>query len=387
MKKIIAHITLFLLAATLLTACTDNDFPASAPEQGRLVVTYSVATTQTRATEAGWGSNDWNENTVNRLDLFVIDNEGNAKHYNTPSTYSYADPQNGNYETLDVSDVITLADVRNSQAAYLVANCPSVANCSTLKELQTAMTAGGFVYNRKQTESLFIMDAKGRKTIDGDNITLSFDLERALAKIRIGVETVITENNIQSPSYSLDNITYRMYNYATSTHVLSEAETYNNPRPDASDNFEGISPNQTYNDDGSPKFVLYSYPNDWFDTKKEHKNGDRYSIDDLHNEAPIVEAKQTYVLLRAPYNGEYGYYKVPVNKQLPDIHDNRTFSEEEYNSIRDLYRLRRNHLYDISVTIDSPGGPIEDPVIPDFSIRINDWTEGGDYTLSPDDFI
>lgn len=386
MKKTIAHIILFLSAATLLAACTDQSLPASpAPESGRVVIAYSISGTQTRATEDGWNE-DWNENLLNSLYLLVM--RGTEVKVHGP--YNHIDPQNGTYETLKTD--LDVAAIAGCDSVYLVANCPSVANIETVRQLQQAIihptqdsTDPLLVYNSKQT--LFAMDAKGTIATDADNnMTLTFDLVRAAAKIRL---TIYPQG-----SYGIDiqkDITYRACNFATSTHLLAAMETYDNLSSwTNSESFTTVKDGQiSLKDNIYQQIVFYSYPNDWFDTERLIDNGNgTYTIQDMHTSPPIVTEHQTYLLICAPYNGEKGYYKIPVNHQLPDNSDLTSFTENQYkNEIRPLYRLERNHFYDISVIINSPGGPIEDPVIPDFTIRINDWTEGGDYTLSPDDFV
>lgn len=386
MKKTIAHIILFLSALPWLAACTDRSLPASpAPESGRVVIAYTIAGAQTRATAAGWNEG-WNENLVSSLYLLVM--RGREVKVHGPYNENHIDPQNGTYETLETD--LDVADIARCDSVYLVANCPSVANIKTVQQLQQAIISltGGdptLTYNGKQT--LFAMDAIGRIATDADNnMTLTFDLVRAAAKIRL---TILP----QGPDGIdvLKSVTYRACNFATSTHLLAAMETYDNLSSWTNDEtFIPVNKDQVYQaDTDSPQgIVFYSYPNDWFNTSRITKDGDNYVIEDMHTSPPILYERQTYILICAPYNGVEGYYKIPVNHQLPDDSDQTSFTENEYkNEIRPLYRLERNHFYDISVTIDLPGGPIEDPVIPDFSIRIKDWTEGGDYTLSPDDFV
>lgn len=387
MKKIIAHIILFLSAATLLTACTDRSLPASpTPESGRVVIAYSISGTQTRATaEDGWNEG-WNENLVKSLYLLVM--RGTEVKVHDLYNEDYTDPQDGTYVTLETD--LSVADIAGCDSVYLVANCPSVANITTVQQLQEASinpTDGDptLTYNGKQ--KLFAMGATiVSPTPDADgNMTLTFDLVRAAAKIRL---TILPQgpNGIDV----LKSVTYRACNFATSTHLLAAMETYDNLSSwTNSEGFTKVNNGQiSLKDNIYQGIVFYSYPNDWFDTNRITKDGDNYVIEDMHTSPPILYKRQTYILIRAPYKGVKGYYKIPVNHQLPDDSDHTSFTENEYkNEIRPLYRLERNHFYDISVTIDLPGGPIEDPVIPDFSIRIKDWTEGGDYTLSPDDFV
>ena len=387
MKTFILHIAL-LSIGTLLAACSDHDLPTPATtEAGRVIIAYSTGSLQTRATtktiEAGW--KDWNENTVTRLDLFIIDADGNVKHYTTPEDYSYIDPQDESYKILELPETsgITPADITASQTYYLVANCPSVAGIKTLTELNAASistngTDPTLNYNGKQKK--FVMSAEGTRNVSGKGITLTFDLKRAAAKIALHIQSKGSQD-------ILSDLTYRMFNHATSAYVLSREEDHNYDwlnHPE--ENF--VSPNdQQYHEGTNGKsLIFYSYPNDWFDKTKIPEIEGKYSIEDLHAEPPIDPEKESYILLRATYQGKPGYYKVPLNYGLPDFNEQRELDKTQYQQVRDLYRLKRNHFYQIEVNIDGEGGPIEDPVTPRFTIHINDWQWGNSYQLSEDSF-
>ena len=102
----------------------------------------------------------------------------------------------------------------------------------------------------------------------------------------------------------------------------------------------------------------------------------------------IDEEKQTYIMLKAPYtDGNTYYYKVPVNFTMADNSDKDGFTAAEIETLRSgYYRINRNCLYDITVTIDRAGGPLTEPVTPRFHIRVNDWQKGGDYNIGQGEF-
>ena len=244
MKKTIAHIILFLSALPWLAACTDQSLPASpTPESGRVVIAYSIAGTQTRATADGW-DDDWNENLVSSLYLLVM-RRTEVKVYG-PYYENYTDPQDGTYETLETG--LSVADIAGCDSVYLVANCPSVANIKTVQQLQQAIINPidgdpTLTYNGKQT--LFAMDAKGSIDPDTDNnMTLTFKLVRAAAKIRLTISS--QEGTINIP----EDITYRACNFATSTHLLAAMETYDNRESWTNDEtFMKINEGQIYQAD------------------------------------------------------------------------------------------------------------------------------------------
>lgn len=365
MKQRIIYILSFCCAMLLMIACTEEStLPVDNNQQeGRLVISYSLATSpESRATEAGW-NDDWHENDIERLDLFIFDADGNLKdngHYSTPDNYSYQDPQNNNsdaesnYHEWDISaSGIKPTDIETTDQIYLIANCESVAEIKTINDLKEASVLG-LVCNTQQS-NLFVMDGKARQEqieTSGNDVTISIDLYRAASKIRIAFA-----NN--TPSWSDENISYRFVNYATSSSVIAEGEDahlkdlslVSLPVVD-----EEMSTEKLLSDDET-QLVLYSYANNWLEENK---------VDIINQEEPINEARQTYVLLYAPYQGDYYYYKIPVNYRLPK--DNDAVIDEEnkdsyIESIKNFYCLQRNYIYDITVSIDRKGGGEEETAI------------------------
>lgn len=366
-----------LMLATCLAACSINDFPEeeNAPGgSGTLRIAYRVAgnSVQTRTTEAGVDA--LNENTVTGLDFFVSNG-------NTFLSFPDVTATEG---ILNLSDeqLTSIRELMTTNTTfYLVANSGECVGITTLNGLKATTTPTGFDFQAKQ--NTFVMDAS--YTTQGDqsesDVTITLELRRALAKIRFTIKGSATVN------------AYQFFNHADATHVLAEAETYTNQLTSMED-FVNITQTSPLQHEGG--YVFYSYPNDWFDSTlyTQEENGN-YTCNDegLHNGEPIVAAKQTYLLLRATYEGTEYYYKIPVNRRLPSFSDNPSFTEDEYEQIHDLYRLKRNHLYDVAVTISGPGGTMDDPVVPAYTITINDWVNGhpdgddGRYELPPDAFI
>ena len=387
-----------LMLATCLAACSINDFPEEENTpggSGTLRIAYRVAgnSVQTRATEAGVDA--LNENTVTRLDFFAFKSDGSL--LCPVISFTQGTLYSATYAPLTISeDQLSLEAVQGNTGGsyYLVANCPSVANITTLNDLQAALTNGTgnpvLITTDGTAPTAFIMDAKATEARSGKDITLSFNLRRAAAKIRIR----FAETSEGTPTHC------KLFQQAASTHILAEVETYDNSATDWAD-FREITDNFPLRDnstDGQRGYVFYSYPNDWFNSTLYQEANGTYTMKEdaetgLHNGEPIVATKQTYLLLRATYEGTEYYYKIPVNRRLPDFSNNPSFTEDKYEQIHDLYRLKRNHLYDVAVTISGPGGTMDDPVVPAYTITINDWVNGhpdgddGRYELPPDAFV
>lgn len=377
MKINALHILFALLSAVgmLLSACTeDTSFVQSdEDEAGRVILSYSVTgNTLSRASEPGW-NDGWNENEVDRLDLFIFRGEEFIDHYgeNLQVTANQYDNEETNYHDWSIpASELSPNDIQSGDNVYLIANCSTVmlngesknlAEITSLTDLQAA-SIGILSCNKKQES--FVMTGTtivGEKV--GNDVEIKVDLLRAAAKIRLSFSDA-------SQSDWSDGIAYRLVQYTQSSALLQESdETYLStvqlstyPSENADEELVNTSTTETYYaTDG--QLVLYSYVNNWYQTAE----------DELVGEIPINEEKQTYIILYAPYgdDGKKYYYKVPVNYQLPE--DNDDINPDE--SYKDLYRLQRNYLYDITVTIDRKGGSEKEPVVTDFTIVVEPWDE------------
>lgn len=360
MKTYIRYLLISLPAICgLFSSCTDDmQSGISAEGKGKVTLTYSISGITPSRAEAGVNNDNWNENQINQLDLFIFP-AGGGDAIHRESTPNVADSQDGSVHTWEFGmNDLSPEDIAEGDQIYLIANCPSVASVTTLQGLQEAYVQG-LTCNAKQTS--FLMDGKGTLTRSGNDATIRVELKRALAKIRLSV----TNEDPNASSYE-----YQFVNYAPNSAVLDEGET------DflASANFKLESTTSSAEDEMTSldraeniyegKLVLYSYANDWYkpnpntEPNPDINGGTIVDGDQIYTEAPIDEAKQTYILLKAPFNGKDWYYKVPVNYQLPKDNDDIDIDAETY---KELYRLQRNYIYDIAVTIDREGGSRIDP--------------------------
>lgn len=151
-------------------------------------------------------------------------------------------------------------------------------------------------------------------------------LKRAAAKIRISLNYVNgytpLENNI--PYKKLMNYAADGAAIAQGTLVVSDLQSMSS--------FTEQNTGAGYNG----QIILYSYANDWTkDTNRE-----------------------TYVLINVPVKNAEGttttqnYYRIPVNYRLPNGSTGQTES---------LYKLERNHLYDIQVKHRQEGDTVRIP--------------------------
>lgn len=343
------------------TSCMSDDIESTPSCDFKVVLDYKVgsSTTETRAalTRADEvGKAELNENQINRLDLFIFEKDGSCV---KQVTFDGADVQGSpttEYKQKELTE-LTRSDI-DGKDLYLVANLSKWGNINSLKDLKTA-TINQAAFQHNQTQDAFVMDAKMlEKEVTAGKIHLKFQLKRALAKIRLNVKD--DKGNAVAPT----EYACQLVNYAADGSIIEEGTCADNKLTKAA---AVATPDLKV--DG--KAVFYSYANSWIDKNKNPKV-----------EEPINVSKQTYILLKAKYNGNgnYYFYKVPVNKRLYEDNDAATIDWANYEP---LYRLDRNTIYDVTATVDREGGsdpehPAELNVLPTVLL----WETGANYTFN-----
>lgn len=344
------------------TSCMSDDIESTAACNYSVVLEYKVggSATETRAAtraETEVGNEILNENQINRLDLFVFKPDGSRVKQVTFNSADVKGSPTTEYKHKELtSKELTRSDIEGN-VLYLVANLDNWGNINNLNDLKIATInqATNFQYNQKQ--SAFVMDAKMQnKEVVTGKIHLKFQLKRALAKIRLNVQD--DKGNAVAPT----EYACQLVNYAADGSIIEEGTCADNKLTKAA---AVATPNLKV--DG--KAVFYSYANSWIDTSKDPKA-----------EEPIDVSKQTYILLKAKYNGKDYFYKVPVNKRLYESNDAATTDWTKYEP---LYRLDRNTIYDVTAKVDREGGdtpenPAELNVLP----TVLPWETGAEYTFN-----
>ena len=346
------------------TSCMSDDIESTAACDYSVVLEYKVggSATETRAavTRAAVedGSEDLNENLINRLDLFVFKPDGSRV---KQVTFNSADVK-GSSPTTEyrhkelTSNDLTRSDI-DGNVLYLVANLDNWGNINNLADLQKATINQATTFQHNQKQSAFVMDAKMlEREVTTGKIHLKFQLKRALAKIRLNVQD--DKGNAVAPTaYAC-----QLVNYAADGSIIEEGICADNKLTKAA---AVATPNLKV----EGKAVFYSYANSWIDKTKNP-----------YAEEPIDVNKQTYILLKAKYNGKDYFYKVPVNKRLYESNDAATTDWTKYEP---LYRLDRNTIYDVTAKVDREGGdtpenPAELNVLP----TVLPWETGAEYTFN-----
>lgn len=345
------------------TSCMSDDMDGTPSCDYDVVLEYKVggSATETRAavTRAEEvGNGNLNENLINRLDLFVFKPDGSrVKQVTFESTDVKGSSPTTDYKHKELtSNELTRSDI-DGNVLYLVANLDNWGNINNLNDLKIATINQATTFQHNQKQSAFVMDAKmlERKVVTG-KIHLKFQLKRALAKIRLNVQDD-KGNPVAPTAYAC-----QLVNYAADGSIIEEGTCDDNKLTKAA---AVATPNLKV--DG--KAVFYSYANSWIDKDKKP-----------YAEEPIDVTKQTYILLKAKYNGKDYFYKVPVNKRLYESNDAATTDWTKYEP---LYRLDRNYIYDVTAKVDREGGSDPDnPATLYVNPIVSDWDDNiaWDYT-------
>lgn len=350
------------------TSCMSDDMDGTPSCDYDVVLEYKVggSATETRAavTRAAVedGSEDLNENLINRLDLFVFDAAGKLVKSLPLTDASVQGSPTTDYKHKKLeSDQLKRSEITGN-TLYLVANLDNISGITTLDQLKAATINKTATFNHKAKQTSFVMDAKMEETkqIENGMIHIQFQLKRALAKIRLNVQDD-KGNTVDPTKYAC-----QLIHYAADGSILAEGNIPDNAlNKDAAASSKVTAPAVTQDN----KAVFYSYANSWIDKTKNP-----------YAEEPIYVNKQTYILLKAKYNGKDYFYKVPVNKRLYEDNDAATIDWTKFDP---LYRLDRNTIYDVTATVDREGGsdpehPAELNVLP----TVLPWETGANYTFN-----
>ena len=350
------------------TSCMSDDMDGTPSCDYDVVLEYKVggSATETRAavtraeiTEDG--SEDLNENKIDRLDLFVFDAAGNlVKRLPLTGTSVQGSPTTEyKHKKLESSELKRSEITGNT--LYLVANLDNISGITTLDGLKAATINKAATFNHNAKQTSFVMDAKMEdKQIENGTLHIKFQLKRALAKIRLNVQD--DKGNAVAPT----EYACQLIHYAADGSILADGNITDNAlNTDAAASSKVTAPIVTQDN----KAVFYSYANNWIDTGKDPKK-----------EEPIDVSKQTYILLKAKYNGKDYFYKVPVNKRLYESNDAATTDWTKYEP---LYRLDRNTIYEVTAKVDREGGDTpENPATLYVNPIVSDWDDNiaWDYT-------
>ena len=349
------------------TSCMSDDMDGTPSCDYDVVLEYKVggSATENRAAvtraETEDGSEDLNENKIDRLDLFVFDATGKLVKSLPLTDASVQGSPTKDYRHKQLESSQLKRSEITGNTLYLVANLDNISGITTLDGLKAATINKAATFNHNAKQTSFVMDAMMKdKQIENGTLHIKFQLKRALAKIRLNVQD--DKGNAVAPTaYAC-----QLMHYAADGAILAEGTSTNNSlNTDAAASSKVTVPAVTQDN----KAVFYSYANSWIDKTKNP-----------YAEEPIDVSKQTYILLKAKYNGKDYFYKVPVNKRLYEKNDAATTDWSHYES---LYSLDRNTIYDVTAKVDREGGDTpENPATLYVNPIVSDWDDNiaWDYT-------
>ncbi len=349
------------------TSCMSDDIESTAACDYSVVLEYKVggSATETRAAvtraETEDGSEDLNENKIDRLDLFVFDATGKlVKSLPLTDASVQGSPTTDFKHKKLESNQLKRSEITGN-TLYLIANLDNISGITTLDGLKAATINKAATFNHNAKQTSFVMDAQmeSSQTVNG-TLHIKFQLKRALAKIRLNVQD--DKGSTVTPT----EYACQLIHYAADGSILAEGTSTNNALNTETAASSKVTVPAVTQDN---KAVFYSYANSWIDISKDPKA-----------EEPIDVSKQTYILLKAKYNGKDYFYKVPVNKRLYESNDAATTDWTQYEP---LYRLDRNTIYDVTTKVDREGGdtpenPAELNVLP----TVLPWETGAEYTFN-----
>lgn len=349
------------------TSCMSDDMDSTPSCDYDVVLEYKVggSATETRAAvtraETEDGSEDLNENKIDRLDLFVFDAAGKLVKSLTLTDASVQGSPTTEYKHKQLESNQLKRSEITGNTLYLVANLDNISGITTLDGLKAATINKAATFNHNAKQTSFVMDAQmeSSQTVNR-TLHIKFQLKRALAKIRLNVQN--DKGNAVAPT----EYACQLMHYAADGAILAAGTSTNNAlNTEAAASSKVTVPAVTQDN----KAVFYSYANSWIDKTKNP-----------YAEEPINAEKQTYILLKAKYKGTDYFYKVPVNKRLYESNDAAIIDRAKFEP---LYRLDRNTIYDVTAKVDREGGDTpENPATLYVNPIVSDWDDNiaWDYT-------
>ena len=352
MKRNNIYIIQLISALVLLfSSCSQEelmDQPEAVSGSGKIALRLSLSQPAVTRADTEVGENDLNENLIKTLDVFIYREE-----QETCSFYQHITPspeQTGSGEYTATLHATQDQFVQNATYnTYVVSNYSGSIPAgglsrSDLKALNVS------ALNPDKIQDSFLMDGTAANILNDGRVVnkeIAVSLKRAASKIR--VSTAYTNS---FSAFAGGTISKKLFQYATNISVLENGNPVV-PQLQSMSGFTGITPGT-----GTDKIVVYSYPNDW----------------------SLKKQNETYLIVNIPATGPDGkeyaqnYYKVPVNFRIP-ADDTANPSEEQEAERNAIYRLERNHLYDITVLVDQPGSPTPETAIEiSANYVIKDWT-------------
>lgn len=357
MKRI--HMLFAALMLLVLAGCIRDSLEVPCAIGGKDNILLVVGKDDGMLTRA---ANADTESKVTHLDVLIFDKEGNKVHHELFQNLS-------DDNTLLLSKRKSAFEIDEEYTVFLIANYP-VDNENSLSaiekqtelqdlKLRTAnVHATGLDDTNANVPGSFLMDGHTSMVLNPegtsqDAIEVPVSLKRAAAKIVITLkqgEKVKFIHDETSPEPLKNRTSRKPVNFPMSTFVVEPSEGEMKAfRPvlysGASTTIFGTDVSGMGTSNATMTMTLYAYPNDW----REDALADNEPS--VLMRVPLVENEETV---------DENYYKIPVN--LSSKKDEKG-------------QLKRNHIYNITVTINGRGG--ENEAVPveltDVLLEVEPW--------------
>lgn len=361
MKKIISKAIHSFAALFLLSAFASclSDMEVETPQCDNLTihVAFTKSATPpslTRLTESGDHDGTFNENKVEKLDIFFYQgNQLKWKALSADMSYNAAT----NIATLPVpADKKALFQGNVSYDVYVVANsnadytgiAEEAVNAADLKNL--VVQSGDFVAKGGSAtpQNSFLMDGVITKNIHLNSPDLgTVNLERAAAKIRLRLINVVV------PGFErVGNASAKLMHFTDKTALMSGGSAPTLASADWKETsampLSATAPANVGGGETTPT-PFYAYANNW------QNDGSLESYIDLT--LPLKDTENDIT-------GDFKY-RIPLTPQ--------TLTGNDATNYKNV--LRRNYLYDIAVTIKILGRIDEEPEVVTGNYTIQSWNE------------
>ncbi len=358
MKKIVRLLTLIAVSVALYSCQEQEVFEGAMNEN--IVLDLSKGATRAEDTEV--------ERFVDHIDVFIFsDEEGKPK-----STAHYERRQLNNARQFTLNAKRSSFTVNGGYYVYLIANSniseETFAAIDEYSELLITKQEDLMLHlsglsglSLENVPKYFLMDAvakdaSGNSSVKlnngnvADNTELKAELRRAAAKVQVNITA---DTNVEFKSFSMadgsEGGLYYIRNLAYDAFLLAETKADNeldnvNMRTTEKTNSNYFTWNPG-TDSKSVKLTVYAYPNHWED-------------------ASILE-RETCIVVNLPMSYDDGttvtdypnsWFKIPMTSD---------------------YTIRRNHYYEVNITLNRPGATSEStPVdVENIHYAVKDWEE------------
>lgn len=313
----------------------DTSFPTEDGLYVSLRVDDKAPVTVTTRSE---GVEEWGENTVSRVDLFLFEGDGKlVKHVSvTDGNMTQVCLLSGS----DWHDKLTA----ESYTLYALANYREETKLTTVNTLEDLreLTQTDDILTPQAGETFFLMDGKvdfTRESLGTDPVVV---LEEPIRLRRAAAKVEVTLTITDEAGFTPTDLTARVVNYATCTAAIDSGYPPEDRGLKSMKDYDDSVVCQPFTDGNEAKLRFYTYVNDWTGS--------------MQNE--------TMLLVNIPYekDGEpmNNYYKVPL---LPAT----TTSQA----------LERNTHYQITATVNIKGNskPEEPTPLKNAQCEMAEWTE------------